>query len=73
MTRERTTAKAQEWTIHRKTIQQSEGQRRWDLAYQYLLRWSEESNAYLKTQEANHESSDLCAGLDPTPGPEPDH
>ena len=30
-----------EWTVRRQFVQQAGGQRRWDLAYQYLLRWAQ--------------------------------
>jgi hypothetical protein len=65
----------QEWIIHRRTVEQTDGQRRWDLAYQCLLRWAQaarQGTSSVETQqEAHHESSDLCSSIDPTAGTGP--
>jgi hypothetical protein len=67
----------QEWTIHRQTVEQADGQRRWDLAYQCLLRWAQatrQKNLSMQTQqEANDESSNLCAGIDAATSTDSDH
>ena len=63
---------AKDWTIHRQTVQQNDGQRRWDLVYQCLLRWSDEKIIHLNTQEAENASSDLCSSIDATPSANPD-
>ncbi len=62
----------QDWTIHRQTVQQIDGQRRWDLVYQCLLRWSEEKIIHSNIQEAEHASSDLCTSIDTAPSTNPD-
>lgn len=66
----------QEWMIHRQITPQSDGQRRWDLAYQGLLKWVQLANqAGLPTQnkqEADHASSNLHSGIDPTASADPD-
>lgn len=67
----------QKWTVHRRTAEQVGGQRRWDLAYQRLLRWAQaagqETLSTQTQQEAYHESRDLCTGIDPTAGANSDH
>jgi hypothetical protein len=67
----------QEWTVRRQIAEQANGQRRWDLAYQCLLRWAQtmrqEPLSTQNQQEAHHESSDLRAGIDPAAGPDSDH
>lgn len=57
----------------RSLIEQPEGSQRWDLAYQLLLRWmqeSEESDCSHTSSyflEKSHENSYLCPCFDPTP------
>jgi hypothetical protein len=67
----------QEWTIHRRTVEQADGQRRWDLAYQCLLRWAQmagqEALSTQIQQEAHHESRGLRASIDPAAGSNSDH
>ena len=62
----------QDWMIHRQTVQQIDGQRRWDLVYQCLLRWSDEKIIHSNIQEAENENSNLCSSIDATPGSNPD-
>jgi len=65
----------QEWAIHRQAVQQADGQRRWDLAYQSLLKWAkamQQKQASL-LQEANHESSNLCPSFGQPSDVDPDH
>lgn len=66
----------QEWVIHRQIILQADGQRRWDLTYQSLLRWIQMTNqSGLPTQanqEEDHASSDLYPSIDATSGSNPD-
>ena len=66
----------QEWVIHRQIILQADGQRRWDLMYQSLLRWIQTaSQTGLPTQanqEEDHASSDLYPSIDATSGSNPD-
>jgi len=65
----------QEWTVRRQIAEQADGQRRWDLAYQCLLRWAQSMRQEPQStqQEAYHESSDLRAGVDPAAGPDSDY
>jgi hypothetical protein len=66
----------QEWMVHRQIIPQADGQRRWDLTYQSLLRWIQMTNqSGLPTQanqEEDHASSDLYPSIDATSGSNPD-
>jgi hypothetical protein len=67
----------QEWRIHREAVPYVDGQRRWDLAYQCLLRWATTTRREIlpvqTQQEARDESSDLCPSVDPKTGADPDH
>lgn len=67
----------QEWNVHREVVQYSDGQRRWDLAYQCLLRWAtatrQETSSIQAQQEARDESSHVCSSVDPKTGANPDH
>ena len=58
----------QDWMIHRQTVQQIDGQRRWDLVYQSLLRSSDEKIIQLNIQEAENESRNLRSSIDATAG-----
>ena len=66
----------QEWVIHRQIMPQADGQRRWDLTYQSLLRWIQTASPTgLPTQtdqEEDHASSDLYPSIDATSGSNPD-
>lgn len=63
----------QEWSIQRRTTEQKDGQRRWDLAYQCLLSWERERIKLAQSnQEVHHESSYLCQGFDPQTNRKPD-
>ena len=66
----------QEWRVHRQVVEYTDAQRRWDLAYQCLLRWArgmgQESLSIQTQQEASDESSNLCASIDPAAGRYPD-
>jgi len=63
----------QKWTIRRQTVARSDGQRRWDQAYQHLLRWTRETPAGLPPQEEKDASSVLRPGLDEPASSDPDH
>jgi hypothetical protein len=67
----------QEWAIRRQTVQQSDGQRRWDMTYQCLLKWAQaaiqEASPMQTSQEVQHASSNLCSSLDPAAGTDADH
>jgi len=61
------------WQVNRTLIARSDGQRRWDYAYQFLLRWAMEQDTDPSTQqEPRHEHRPLCPGLDPRPTTNPD-
>ena len=67
----------QEWIVRRRIMDRKDGQRRWDLAYQCLLSWSQPTRpataANQTSQEGADESSHLCPGLQPQTEPQPDH
>jgi hypothetical protein len=62
----------QEGRVRHQTAPRRDGQRRWDQAYQHLLRWARELRPGPPQQEEKHESSDLCPGLDDPAGPNAD-
>lgn len=64
-----------EWMMRRELVPRIEGQRCWDQIYQCLLRWEKEmiSNSFPKSQEASHESSDLCSSINTTTGTDPEY
>lgn len=58
-----------EWQVHRTFAEHSDGQRRWDYAYQFLLRWTMEQTVGHQPQEENsqenkNEDSSLCSSID---------
>ena len=66
------------WTIRRRAQELPDGQRRWDQAYQHLLRWAlsadlEEKRLFPSEarypQEVSDESGSVCTGVDTAPGP----
>ena len=67
------------WQIKRSLIARSEGQRRWDCAYQLLMRWAMEQatetrDISLPDQEDNDDgNSALCASIDQSAATEPKH
>lgn len=64
----------QSWQVHREIIAQADGQRRWDRAYQLLLRWADETlpaSSPLITQEDDHACCRVCPGLDQSPTADP--
>ena len=67
-----------QWQARRATQPHPDGQRRWDQAYQHLLRWAleneagrRESTATAQPQEVRHERArgDLRPGRDGEPDP----
>ena len=68
-----------EWDVHRIFNEQDDGQRRWDSAFQLLLRWAmaESSTQAVETlprQEIQENaSSDLCARIDHASKPNTNH
>jgi hypothetical protein len=68
------------WRVRRVVSAQDAGQQRWDLAYQCLLRWMEGDGAdgagrrpADDAKERQHGCRPVCAGIDPTAAPDPDH
>lgn len=65
-----------EWRIQRRTVAQADGQRRWDLTYQCLLRWAHQAQAppapLPQTQEEQNESGTVCACINATAGADAD-
>jgi hypothetical protein len=62
------------WQVHRDTVARPDGQRRWDRAYQLLLRWADEgrvTHAPTVTQEDDDARCLVCTGLDQSPTADP--
>ena len=55
------------WQLRRTPTPYSDGQHRWDRAYQLLLSWTTPT----LPQEATNAQCDLCPGLDAQPSPDP--
>ena len=59
-----------EWRVSRSTIARPDGQRRWDYAYQFLVRWAMEQgagsnpNPLPKREEHQNESSSIPSSFD---------
>jgi hypothetical protein len=71
-----------QWRVRRELVESSDGQRRWDRAYQCLLRWgshpmpeqsAEAVTGSRPTQEVFDESCSVRASVDPTSSSRPDH
>ena len=65
------------WEVHRTTVVQHDGERRWDYAYQFLLQWAMEDDADngsapLQHQEDRYGNRSLRPGLDKPPTTAPD-
>lgn len=58
-----------EWQVARRLIPRTDGERRWDHAYQHLLRWATSATP----QEADDARRTFRPGLDEPPGAGPDH
>ena len=57
------------WQIRRRVSARSDGERRWDAAYQFLLQWAMDHDAGTypvpsHRQEESHGSSPVCPCLD---------
>lgn len=68
----------QKWNVYRRTLPQPGGQRRWDLAYQCLLKWaqamSQQETSRIRNQQEVHDASGhLRARIDLATGPDPDY
>ena len=59
------------WSVSRSTLARPDGQRRWDYAYQFLVRWAIEQetaskpNPLAKQEEHENGSSPICSSFDP--------
>lgn len=63
-----------QWQLRRQFQTTADAQRRWDQAYQHLLRWTLERNRQTAAvipppvsstpEETNDENSDLCTSID---------
>ncbi len=73
------------WRVRRTVSAQDAGQQRWDLAYQCLFRWIEESSDSPRggtdvdgrdedvVKERLHGCRPVCAGVNPPAATDPDH
>lgn len=65
-----------EWRVSRSTIARPDGQRRWDYAYQFLVRWAMEQEASVKPlpkpEEQPNGSSPICSSFDQWSTAKPD-
>jgi len=67
------------WQLTRSGIARSDGERRWDYAYQFLLHWAMECDTgnspvpSAHPQEDDHGNCPVCSGLDQPPAADPDH
>jgi hypothetical protein len=68
-----------EWSVSRSTIARPDGQRRWDYAYQFLVRWAMEQEASSnptplpKQEEDQNGSSPICSSFDQWSTTKSDH
>jgi uncharacterized protein (UPF0548 family) len=58
-----------EWQVRRTVAECTDGQRRWDYAYQFLLRWMMEQTVGQQptgstSQENDYENRHLCPSID---------
>ena len=66
------------WQVTRRGIARSDGERRWDYAYQFLLQWAREIDtgtqpaSPAQTQEEGHGNRSVCPRLDHPPTTRPD-
>ena len=61
-----------QWQVHRTLIECFDGQRRWDYAFQALLRWTMEQNmdqpsTGLPNQEDDREDRPVCSSINQSP------
>ena len=57
------------WQVRRSVVERSDGQRRWDIAYQLLVRWAMEPTGYslpdgTPSQENEHEDRPVYPSID---------
>jgi hypothetical protein len=67
------------WQVRRTTKAGSDGERRWDYAYQFLLQWATVNDAgklpapVPNEKEAAHGNRSVCPSLDQSSTPYTDH
>ena len=58
------------WSVSRNTIARLDGERRWDYAYQFLVRWAMDQDEDIKqsllstTEEPENGSGPICSSID---------
>jgi hypothetical protein len=67
-----------QWDVSRAVVAHADGQRRWDYAYQFLLRWMMDhlagaAPALSHPQEDQDGNRIVCAGLNQSPAASPDN
>jgi hypothetical protein len=67
-----------QWQVRRTVAECSDGQRRWDYTYQFLLRWMMEQNmgqppTALASQEKDNEDRPLHSSIDQPPNAKSKH
>ncbi len=68
----------QPWQVSRSGIARSDGERRWDYAYQFLLHWAMEIEigtqpvSSVLAQEDSHGNRSVCPRVDQPPTTDPD-
>ena len=67
-----------EWQVRHTVVECSDGQRRWDCTYQFLLRWTMEQTmgqppTGLPSQEKDHEDRPLHPSIDQPPNAKSKH
>jgi uncharacterized protein (UPF0548 family) len=63
-----------EWRVCRAVVEVPDGQRRWDYAYQFLLRWMMEQTAEQQPRQENeHENRPICTSINQSPDAKPKH
>ena len=66
------------WQVTRSAIARSDGERRWDYAYQFLLHWATETDTGTQpvpsahAQEDDHGNRSVCPRVDQPPTADPD-
>jgi hypothetical protein len=62
------------WQVQREIVPHPDGQRRWDQAYQLLLRWADDARTAqppTSIQEDDDADCRVCPGLDQSPTADP--
>lgn len=68
-----------DWSISRSPMARADGQRRWDYAYQFLLRWTLEAETSVgsillpKEEDNQNGNSPLCPCFNQPSTPKPNH